>query len=59
MKVRGKTVRQNLTEDDIIVNLMECAVYLAERDDDNNVIEVEVMGGILRFQLDQHQFRKE
>lgn len=59
MKVRGKTVRQNLTEDDILVNLMECAVYLAERDDDNNVIELEVMGGILRFQVDLSQYSEE
>ena len=59
MKVRGKTVRQNLTEDDILVNLMECAVYLSERDDDNNVIELEVMGGIIRFQIDLSHFREE
>lgn len=44
-------IRTRLTEKDIKNNMLELAMYLAEQEDNSNVIEVEVLGLYMRFKV--------
>ena len=52
MTVYGKEVREHLSKEEIVVNLLECVVHLAEQDNDSNVIELSVNGAIIRLNVD-------
>ena len=44
MKAYGREVREHLSDEEIVVNLLECVVHLAEIDDDSNIIELSLNG---------------
>lgn len=44
-------IRTRLTEEDIANNMLEIAMYLAKQDDDSNVIESELLGLHMRFEV--------
>lgn len=44
-------IRTGLTEKDIKNNMLELAMYLAKQDDDSNVIEAELLGLHMRFEM--------
>lgn len=44
MKVYGRHVRTDLSDEEIAVNLMECVMHLAERDDDVDTITINLEG---------------
>lgn len=44
-------IRTGLTEMDIKNNMLELAMYLAKQDDDSNVIESELLGLHMRFEV--------
>lgn len=44
-------IRTGLTEKDIKNNMLELAMYLAEQEDDSNVIEAELLGLHMRFEI--------
>ena len=52
MTVYGREVREHLSKEEIVVNLMECAVHLAEQYNDNNVIELSVNGAKITLNVD-------
>lgn len=47
MKVKEK-IRTHLTDEEVVINLIECAGYLAERDGDS----IEVLGGVITLHVD-------
>lgn len=44
-------IRTGLTEKDIKNNMLELAMYLAEREDVSNEIEAELLGLHMRFEI--------
>lgn len=52
MTVYGKEIREHLSKEEIAVNLMECVLYLAERDDDADTITIEVEGAKITLHVD-------
>lgn len=52
MKAYGIEVREHLSDEEIVVNLLECAVHLAEKDDDSNIIELSLNGAKITLHVD-------
>lgn len=52
MKVYGRQVRTHLSDEEIAVNLMECVIHLAERDDDTDTITIDVEGAKITLHVD-------
>ena len=52
MNVSAKDIRMNLTESEVFINLLECAVYLVERNSDDDTIDIEVEGLRIRFHVE-------
>lgn len=42
MRVYGRHVRAHLSDEEIVVNLMECVLHLVERDDNADTITIDV-----------------
>lgn len=51
MKEKEK-IRTHLTDEEVVINLIECAGYLAERDDNMDTLTVEVLGRVITFHID-------
>ena len=52
MTLYGKEIRANLSDEEIIINMVECALNLASRDDDTNTITIDVEGAKITLHVD-------
>lgn len=59
MTVYGKEIREHLSKEEIVVNLIECVVHLAEQDNDSNVIELSVNGAKITLHVDFSDVQEE
>ena len=52
MTLFGKEIRDNLSDEEVAINLVECALKLALMDDDSNTITVSVDGAKITLNVD-------
>lgn len=52
MTLYGKEIRANLSDEEIAINMVECALNLASRDDDANTITIDVSGVKITLHVD-------
>lgn len=52
MTVYGREVRKNLSEEEVAINMVECAVHLASRNDDSDTITIDFEGAKITLNVD-------
>lgn len=52
MTIYGKEIRRDLSDEEVAINLVECALNLASRDDGTDTVTIEVEGAKITLHVD-------